>query len=193
MQGAIGFLGYGLHPGDSVSVKPFGNGKMRHRFFRCRAMPVSRIRWDPDNVAGSYFFDRPAVPLDPTAPGNDVQGLAQRMRMPGSSRTRGKRHDSPADARRGIGAILIGDLDIAGKPLCWSGRWLLLTRARNPKVGILSDSLSLTGLCFTNCKNALKAPAPPTWPAATRYRILNVSPPRPSRLRLRPLSMARLA
>src|SRR5437879_4996141 len=71
-----------FHPVDVLAVERFGNGDMRHRGRRCRAMPVLLAGWKPDDIAGTDFFDLSALALRPAKAGRDDEGLTERMGVP---------------------------------------------------------------------------------------------------------------
>jgi hypothetical protein len=54
-----------FHPIDVLAVEPFRDGDMRHGGRRSRAVPVLLARREPDDIAGTDFFDRPAFALHP--------------------------------------------------------------------------------------------------------------------------------
>jgi hypothetical protein len=71
---------------------------------------------EPDHVAGPDLFDRAAVALDPAAAGDDDQGLAQRVGMPGRAGARLEGDQGAGGAGR-IGRAEQGiDPDRAGEP-----------------------------------------------------------------------------
>src|SRR5438874_13040179 len=85
-SGAVLLIGHVLHPVDNLAVERFLNGDMNHRGRRCGAVPVFLAGRKPHHVARSDFFDRAAPALNPPQAGYDDQSLAERMRVPRSSR-----------------------------------------------------------------------------------------------------------
>ena len=71
------------------------------------AVPVLLAWWDPHIVAGADLTDRAAPGLHAAAPSEDVQGLAERMRMPRRTRARLEAHARGTDAA-GAGASMMG-------------------------------------------------------------------------------------
>jgi hypothetical protein len=86
-------LGVGdlLHPVDASPVQRLRDCDMRHCRGGGRAVPVSRARREPDDVAGKDIFLRAAFHLHPAAAGGDDQRLAQRMGVPGGARAPGSK------------------------------------------------------------------------------------------------------
>jgi len=59
------------------------------------------LAWlEEDTIAWAYHLDRGAAALHEPNPLCDVNGLAVRMRMPGSPRTGGEANTARVDARR---------------------------------------------------------------------------------------------
>src|SRR5215218_5413082 len=71
-----------LQPVDGAAVELFLDGDVRHRGCRARPVPVLLAGWEPHDVAGADFLDRPAVALRPAAAADNDQGLAERMGVP---------------------------------------------------------------------------------------------------------------
>src|SRR5882757_10914850 len=79
---AVLFVAHPFHPFDVLAVERFRNSDMRHRGRRCRAVPMLLAGWKPDDIAGTDFFDLPALALHPAKPGRDDEGLTERMGVP---------------------------------------------------------------------------------------------------------------
>src|ERR1700761_3865114 len=79
-----------FHPVDSFAVELFLNGDVSHGRGRRRAMPMLFAGREPDDVAGTDFFNSTAPFLSAPATVGHDQGLAERMRVPRGARTRFK-------------------------------------------------------------------------------------------------------
>ena len=64
------------------------------------AVPMLFVRRKPNDIARPDFFNRPAFTLRPAKAGSDDQRLTERMRMPGSARTRLERDARATHTRR---------------------------------------------------------------------------------------------
>src|SRR4051812_8122953 len=104
----------------------FGHGEVRHDVVGCSAVPVPFVRGCEDDVPGPDADDvAPARLHKPRALG-DVQGLAERVGVPGGACARREVNGADADAR---GFLALGDgvePHIPGEPLCgtFGGRLL---------------------------------------------------------------------
>ena len=67
-------------------------------------MPVFLAGREPDHVTGSDLLDRSTFALSPAAARRNDQRLAERMRVPCSSRARLERNASPLN-KGGIGCL----------------------------------------------------------------------------------------
>ncbi len=63
-------------------------------------VPMPRAGREPDDIAGTNFFDRLALALHPAEAGRDDQRLPERMGMPGGT---GARLEGDAAAGRACG------------------------------------------------------------------------------------------
>src|SRR5260221_709682 len=81
----IFFVGDLLHPGDVLAVERLLDRNVRHRFARRRAVPVLLVGRAPQHVTGVELEDWAALHLRPADAFGDDQGLAERMRVPGSA------------------------------------------------------------------------------------------------------------
>jgi len=79
-----------LHPDHIFSIKRFLDRDVGHRRGGARAVPVFMAGRAPDDVARADFDNRFTLALRPAAPCSDNEGLAQRVCMPRTSRTRFK-------------------------------------------------------------------------------------------------------
>jgi hypothetical protein len=77
-----------FQPLHSFAIEHFLNGNVRHRCGGRGPVPMLLAGWKPDHVTGPDFFDRAALPLNPTAAKRDDQGLAKGMCMPRRPRAR---------------------------------------------------------------------------------------------------------
>lgn len=93
-----------LHPCDRATVDRFGNGDMRHRILRRRAVPVFHPFRYPDDIALMHLLNRLALALDPAFALRHYQRLTQRMRMPRGACARLKGHRRTANASGCVGA-----------------------------------------------------------------------------------------
>src|SRR5262249_21877550 len=89
-----------LEPFNVLAVEVFLQGDMHHVGIRAGAVPVLLAGRDPHGIARPNFPDRRAPELHPADAGNDVQGLAERVGVPGGPRARLEPHPCAADARR---------------------------------------------------------------------------------------------
>lgn len=81
-------VAYVFQPIDGLAVQLLLNGNVGHRGCRCSPMPMLLARWKPDNITGFDLINRASPSLhSPTACRHD-QGLAQRVGVPRSPRTR---------------------------------------------------------------------------------------------------------
>ena len=80
-------------------------------------MPMFFVRWNPDDIAWPDLVDRSALGLKPADAREDIQRLAERMRMPIGPRTRLKRDACRDTPRRGLGLDDRILPDCAGKML----------------------------------------------------------------------------
>src|SRR6266404_4811912 len=79
---AIFRVGHMLHPCRVVSVERFLHRDMGHPVGRRAAMPVFFARRNPDDVASANFAHRLSQGLNPADARDDVERLAERVRMP---------------------------------------------------------------------------------------------------------------
>src|SRR5439155_23510912 len=86
--GPVLLVGDVLEPRDVVAVERLLHRDVHHRDGRRGAVPVLLVGRDPHRVAGADLAHRPAPQLDPPHAGEDVQRLAERMRVPGGARSR---------------------------------------------------------------------------------------------------------
>ena len=84
---------------------------------RCGSVPVLLAGRKPDHVARPDLLDRPAPALRPAAARRDEQGLAERMRMPRSPRTRLESDAGALNQRRIRRLKQRIDTDRAGEPI----------------------------------------------------------------------------
>src|SRR5215831_4999093 len=83
-----------FQPGDVLAVERLLGGDMDHAGRRRRTVPVLFVRRNPDDVARLDLADFAAPALYPARAGDDEQGLAERMRVPGGARTRLEAHQA---------------------------------------------------------------------------------------------------
>src|SRR5665213_3337626 len=95
------FIADVLHPVHGFTVQPFLNGDVRHRGCLGGAVPVLLAGREPDHVARTNVFDRPAPALRESAARRHEQRLPERMRVPRGSGA-GLERDAGADRARGI-------------------------------------------------------------------------------------------
>lgn len=76
-----------LQPVNSLTVKPFLNGNVRHGCSWRGTVPMFLTRREPDNIPWPNLFNRSAQALDPATALCHNQRLAQRMRVPGGPRS----------------------------------------------------------------------------------------------------------
>src|SRR6516225_3605059 len=81
--GFILLVGDVLHPIHVLAVQRLLGRDMNHGRGRSGAMPVLLVWRNPDDIAALYFAHLAAPALHAARTGNDEQGLAERMRMPG--------------------------------------------------------------------------------------------------------------
>ena len=93
-----------FHPVNNFSVERFLNSGMCHRDSRASAMPVLLIRFEPDHITWSDFFNRASPFLNPAGARRDDERLTEGMGMPHRARSGLKRHARAAPARR-IGGL----------------------------------------------------------------------------------------
>src|SRR5215470_7794575 len=91
-RGGILRVGHVLEPGDRLAVEHLLHGDVHHAGVGAGAVPVLLARRNPYRVAGADFAHRPALGLHPSDAEDDVQGLAERMRVPGGARARLEEH-----------------------------------------------------------------------------------------------------
>ena len=101
-----------LHPLDDLAVQRFLNRDVSYRGRRRRAVPVLLARWKPDDIAGLYFLNRPALALRPAAARCHDQGL----RAPGSNVTLAPATRAGSDALN-KGSIRTVPVNQSGGPL----------------------------------------------------------------------------
>src|SRR5262249_40456278 len=88
-----------LEPGDVLAVEMLLQRNMHHVGLGAGAVPVLLVGRDPDRVARPDLADRAAPELYPADAGDHVQGLAERVGVPGGARLRLEPDDGAADAR----------------------------------------------------------------------------------------------
>ena len=93
-------VGHLLHPGHVSAVERLLHGEMRHRHVGRGAVPVLLARREEHRVAGAHLLDRSAPGLHAALALRDVDGLAERMRVPGGARAGLEAHPGGAQARR---------------------------------------------------------------------------------------------
>ncbi len=96
---------------------PFGDRAVHREVVRCCAAPVPPVRRCRDDVAGADADDVAAARLHESGSLHHVEGLAQRMRMPGCACARGEVDGVHADARRRLTHDDGIDPHVAGEPL----------------------------------------------------------------------------
>src|SRR5262245_40494783 len=89
-----------LHPFHVLAVQGFVKRNMDHARAGPGAVPMLLVRWDPHRVAGADFLHLAAPGLDAAAAHDDVQGLAERMGVPGGACAGFETDAGGADARR---------------------------------------------------------------------------------------------
>src|SRR6476469_9278480 len=100
-----GIFGVGdvLHPGHVTSVQRFLPRDVRHAVGRRGAMPMFFARWNPYDVAGPDLAHRTSLGLGPADARDDIQRLAQGMRMPSRARAGLEGYAGRDNPRRGFG------------------------------------------------------------------------------------------
>src|SRR4051794_37999011 len=93
-----------FQPVGCVAVELFLNGDMTHRGGRRCAVPVLLAWSERDHITWTDLFDGATPALCPSATGRDEEILAERMRMPRSTRTRLKGNECASSAR-GVGRV----------------------------------------------------------------------------------------
>ena len=85
-----------------------------------RAVPMFFAGREPDDVAGTNFFDGTAFALGPTEAGGDDDGLAEGMRVPGGAGAgfEGDNCGGGASGRLRLEERI--DPDCAGEPIGWA-------------------------------------------------------------------------
>src|ERR1700746_3456578 len=81
-----------LEPRHGLAVEHFLHGDVHHAGVGAGAVPVLLAGRNPHGVAGADFAHRAALGLHPPDAEDDVQGLAERMGVPGSARARLEAH-----------------------------------------------------------------------------------------------------
>src|SRR5262249_3339135 len=90
-------IGDVFQPSDVLAVEMLLQRNVYHLGPRPRAMPVLFLRRNPHRVARANLPHRAAPALDAAEAGDHVQGLAERMGMPGGSRARLKPYPRATD------------------------------------------------------------------------------------------------
>jgi len=93
-----------FQPVDVLAVERFLNGDVSHGCCGGGAMPMLLAGREPDHISWAYFFDRPALTLDPAQSRRDDQCLAERVRVPRGARA-GLEGDVPAVDAPGRGRL----------------------------------------------------------------------------------------
>ena len=106
-----------FEPVDGFAVELFLDGDVSHRRRRGGAVPVFFAWREPDDVAGTDFFDGSVPTLGPAAAGGDDERLAERVRMPGGAGAWFEGDAGAGDAGRGGGVDEGIDADRAGEPI----------------------------------------------------------------------------
>ena len=111
-----------FQPVDYLAVLLFLNGDVHHRRGRRGPMPMLLAGRKPDYIAGPNFFDWTGPALGASAASRDDENLAERMRVPGSSRAR-LEGDAGALHECRVGSMKKRiDSHRASEPLRWSLR-----------------------------------------------------------------------
>jgi hypothetical protein len=87
-SGQVLFVADFFHPVNGLAVEAFLNGDVRHGRSGRGAVPVFLPRRKPDHVPPMNVLDRPTPALNPAEARRHVQRLAQRVGVPGGSRSR---------------------------------------------------------------------------------------------------------
>jgi hypothetical protein len=77
---------------------------------------------EPNRISGTHFFNLAAFLLNPPRAGDDYDGLAKRMRVPGSSSARFEGDESSGAAARVYGFEKHVHSNSAGEILGWTFR-----------------------------------------------------------------------
>lgn len=81
-----------LEPGDMLAVKGLVHGDMNHPVSGRCSVPMFFTGWDPDRVTGLQFQNGAAPCLGSAGSGDNVECLAEGVRMPGRASARFERH-----------------------------------------------------------------------------------------------------
>src|SRR5439155_15496539 len=106
-----------LHPIHGLAIELFLNGDVRHGGGWRGAVPMLLPRREPNHVTGPNLLDRPAPTLGAARARRHDQGLAERVRVPGSPGAGLERDTCAGHARRIGGLEERVDADRAGEPL----------------------------------------------------------------------------
>jgi hypothetical protein len=68
---SILFVAHFFHPVHGLAIDLFLDGDVRHGGCKGGAVPMLFARWEPDDVAGTDFFNRSAPVLNPAAASRD--------------------------------------------------------------------------------------------------------------------------
>ena len=106
-----------FEPVDGFAVEALLDGDVGHGGGGGGSVPVLFVGWEPDDVAGTNFFDGTVFALNPSTAGGDDEGLAEGMGVPGGAGS-GLEGDVGSDDEGGVGGLEERvDADGAGEPV----------------------------------------------------------------------------